>query len=191
LRYWNESSLATVEIAVARARQGQPTLLILEGDPGMGKSTLVEELLARASDFAVCLGQGVDGDSAPYALLGQWGAQVPRTAQGRQIQPFVAAQTIRALTDSIVQSEPVILLADDVQWVDQESLEALSWLMRRTAGDRLLAVVAHRLLTGRHTRSGSDGSKPPMSCSRFVYPASARPTLRHLSPNAIQTFRPR
>ena len=144
-RYWTETTRATVDAAIGRVASGHPSVLLIEGEAGMGKSTLCAEVVERAARFAVFPAEGVAGQDAPYGVLDQWGVHVPRTAQHEQIQPFVAAQVLRQLTDAATGvAAHVLLLVDDVQWADVESMEALVWLLRRAAGDHLLVVLATR-----------------------------------------------
>lgn len=62
---------------------------------------------------------------------------------GGQSTPRVAAQGLRDRLDALAAG-PVLLVADDLQWADPESVDALLWLLRRTAGDRLLVAVGTR-----------------------------------------------
>lgn len=152
--FWADTVWATVDAAIARAMSGRPTVLVVIGDAGLGKSSLSEDLVARATDFAVFPAEGVAGHNTPYGVLDQWGVHVPRTAQNGQIQPFVAAQLLRQLTDAAAEITPnTMLLLDDAQWADVESIEALTWLMRRAAGDRLLAVITSRPVPDRRRES--------------------------------------
>lgn len=152
--YWTDTVWATIDAAVARVTSGRPTVLVVIGDPGLGKSSLIEDLVTRAADFTVFPAEGVAGHNTPYGVLDQWGVHVPRTAHDGQIQPFVAAQLLRQLTDAAAEITPnTMLLIDDAQWADVESMEALTWLMRRAAGDRLLVVITSRPVPERRRES--------------------------------------
>ncbi|WP_253193890.1 hypothetical protein [Gordonia sp. i37] len=54
------------------------------------------------------------------------------------------SQGLRDRLDALAAAGPVLLVADDLQWADPESVDALLWLLRRTAGDRLLVAVGTR-----------------------------------------------
>lgn len=135
--------------ALPRARSGEPTTVVVTGEPGMGKSTLLDEVARRAEGFHVLSAAGLAGDVDPYSSLVGWGLSIDR-ADPRVSSPFLVAQEIRAVLDDIGPDQPVLLRLDDLQWADPESVQALIALMRRMSGDRLLLVVATRPLGDVH-----------------------------------------
>jgi DNA-binding CsgD family transcriptional regulator len=140
--WWTEQQLQTLDDAMSDARKGRPSGLVVTGEPGQGKSTLLWELADRAGDFDVRLVQGMqDRRDQKYAGLRQL---IPAGAEVAS-NPFQAAQRLR---DSIEPdgTRPALIIVDDAQWVDAETLEALGWLVRRAAGDRLLVAAASRPL---------------------------------------------
>ncbi|GGM19182.1 LuxR C-terminal-related transcriptional regulator [Nakamurella endophytica] len=142
MHFWSETERSTLRAAVDRARAGRPGLLVVEGAPGTGKTALLDELVATATDFRVLHADALEsGDQTPFDLLEQWGSQV---AELPQIRPMVLAQALRERLDEVGGDAPVLLRADDLQWADPESVEAVTWLLRRATGDRLLVAVATR-----------------------------------------------
>jgi DNA-binding CsgD family transcriptional regulator len=138
--WWSESDLHTVDRAIAAARRGMPSVLSIVGEPGIGKSALLEELVRRADGFSVFEATGDrTATRSPYASLTDWVA-----LDGR---PYQAAQRLRELVETRQHTGPVLLALDDLQWMDPESVEAIVWLVRRAAGDRLLVAAAMRPLT--------------------------------------------
>lgn len=135
--------------ALERARSGEPTTLVVTGESGMGKSTLLDEVARRAEGFSVLSAEGLDGDADPYSSLVGWGVSIDR-ADPRISSPFLIAQEIRSLLNDIGPDQPVLLRLDDLQWADPETVQALIALMRRMAGDRLLLMVATRPLGDAH-----------------------------------------
>ena len=144
---WEADQLAVLTDAVERVRAGEPTLLVIEGEAGTGKSTLLAELDLRLKGFSIREAVGVESGLPPYGVAAQWGAAVPAQGPGGLVPPFAAAQYLRELTDELAPG-PVLLRLDDLQWADTESVQALTWLMRRAHGDRLLAAVTSRPLGG-------------------------------------------
>jgi len=135
--------------AVQRARSGEPTTLVLTGEPGVGKSTLLDEIGRRAEGFRVLSTEGLEGDVDPFSSLAGWGVAIDPT-DPRVASPFLIAHEIRVVLDSIGPDQPVLLRLDDLQWADPESVLALIALMRRLSGDRLLLAVATRPLGDLH-----------------------------------------
>lgn len=143
---WGEDRLQTLATALQRTRDGSPSVLVIEGEAGVGKSALLDELVNQAEDFRVLVADGVESDRAPFLVLRQWGVVLPPSADGGASDPFVAAQGLRTTIDAESLRAPVLLLLDDLHWADPESVEALTWLLRRLSGDRLLVAVGTRPL---------------------------------------------
>jgi DNA-binding CsgD family transcriptional regulator len=139
--WWTDEQLGHVDAALSAARDGRPTVLAIVGEAGLGKTTLLSELLARAGDFDIHYLQGeYASKDTPFSGLRQL---IPADLDGVP-NPFQAAQSLRAAVDAD-GARPVLIAIDDAQWVDSESVEAVSWLVRRAQGDRILVVAAARL----------------------------------------------
>ncbi|WP_196073392.1 LuxR C-terminal-related transcriptional regulator [Nakamurella alba] len=136
---------AALSAALGRASGGEPELVVVEGAPGTGKSAALDRLMAAARDTSLLYGCGrSDGDPPAYDLLEQYGTEpVPE-----RCAPPMAAQMLRRAVDAAGQigPGPVLLVVDDLQWADPESVDALVHLLRRARGDRLLVVATTRPL---------------------------------------------
>ncbi|MBM9469310.1 helix-turn-helix transcriptional regulator [Nakamurella leprariae] len=140
---WAPEVLGTVEESLARARAAHPSVLLVEGGSGFGKTSLLAEVRRRASEFRVLAATGAETDRQPYATLTGLGLTVDRTADGRFTDPFVAAQQLRHVLDRYADG-PVLVEVDDLQWADPETVATLQQLTARADGDRLLLAVATR-----------------------------------------------
>ncbi len=140
---WNAGTLSVLDDASARARSGRPTVLLVEGEAGIGKTAVLGEAHHRAADFQVFTTAGSQADSTPYDTLNGLGVAAKRTADGRYAEPFVVAQQLRELLDRH-RAEPVMLRVDDLHWADPETLRAIIALFERASGDRLLLAAASR-----------------------------------------------
>ena len=137
---------------------------MLRGEPGVGKSVLLDYAAAVASGFAVARAAGVETElELPLAglqqllgasLLDRAAALAPpqrdalRVAfgllEGPVPDPFlVALAALGVLSDSADQ-QPLLCLVDDVQWLDKTSVQVLSFVARRLAAERLAIVFAVR-----------------------------------------------
>ncbi|MFF5289628.1 helix-turn-helix transcriptional regulator [Paractinoplanes globisporus] len=140
------------------------------GDPGSGKSTL----LRAAADLGRSRGRRVLSITPtpferglPFAGLAELVGQTPagldrhlpepqrralavalrRTeADGREVDALAVPLAVGGLLTSLCESEPVALLVDDLQWLDQASAGSLGFALRRVVDDprRLSLLVATR-----------------------------------------------
>ena len=138
VRRWSRSVRRQLTAARDLALAGQPTVLLLEGEPGIGKSSLLDLLIVEAIGFRVLTADGYDSMvAAPYGVLNQWGAVTSDVGS-----PVLAAQRLRETLDE----RPTLLVLDDLQWCDQESVAALLAVLARVEGDHLLVAIATRPL---------------------------------------------
>jgi hypothetical protein len=138
MRRWARDVRSVIEAVLARSSSGLPTVLLIEGEVGFGKSALLADLVDEATKFSARIATGFETSiSTPYDTLGEWGAEVSDVRE-----PHIAAQRLRDL----VHEQPTLLVLDDLQWADPESLRAVISLVSRSQGDRLLVAVATRPL---------------------------------------------
>jgi len=148
---WEVGLTAAAEAAIASARAGVPTVLLVEGAAGTGKTTFLDDVREEALGFHELYAEGLQGSARPFSVLQQWGALPVDLRVQQQVSPFVVAQWLRARIDQMPTSNPLLLRLDDLHWADPESVEALTWLLKRAMGDRLLVTVGARVLpTGEH-----------------------------------------
>ncbi len=134
-----------IEAAIGDARAGRPSLVRIEGESGMGKTTHLRAILDAARGFRIIEAGCDESPYRPaYGVLEKLG--VPRTVTDKGVphSPAVAAQSLRRLIDDASTEGPLAIAIDDAQWADGESLDALRLVLERVAGDRLLVVVASR-----------------------------------------------
>ena len=141
--HWQLEQLGTIDRAIHSAAAGTPTVLLVEGDPGTGKSSALDELSLRATGFTTLeAGAFESASDYPFGVLEQWGV---RHQPGGPTAPHVGAQLINEVLDQRSES-PVLLRLDDLQWADPESIEALVWMLQRAQGDRVLVALSSRPL---------------------------------------------
>ena len=146
---WPGDALALIDGAIAAARAGEPAVVSLEGEAGYGKSALLRELGRRLDGFHVLRAVGEESaQDDRLQLLREWDA-VPEGAAAPR-HTLQAARMLGNVVDRLQLTGPVALLVDDLQWVDPDSAAALSALVQRAAGDRLLVATAYRPLERRH-----------------------------------------
>ena len=148
--------LAVLDAQMRAVRDGRPRVVLVEGEAGIGKSSLISRFISRHRD--VCLLRAV-GDEAEMLLA--WGVVdqllagtgpalikgSPRagTAQRKDADPLaVGAQLVEVLGDLQGGDRVVVVVVDDLHWSDQPSAQALLFAMRRMQADRVLGLMSAR-----------------------------------------------
>lgn len=185
-----ERELADAVAVLGASAAGQLRVMVLTGEPGIGKSRLLDaiETLAVARGFqtvrTVC-----DEESMPvaFAPLQQVVAELGQSA-GLEEHPESLAEHLRRLpreatepelrlaaTDYIARvirarsaGQPVAILIDDVQWLDESSASVLRRLIRTVRYVPVTLVVAYRGDDPRVTGAGD----------RFISQVSSDPVCR-------------
>jgi DNA-binding CsgD family transcriptional regulator len=160
-----EQDIALIDRLIDRIDQGGSTLVI-GGEPGIGKSALLEVAKDRASERGICV-LSMTGVLAevhlPFAALEQ--ALRPLMKRAEALVPrqrsallaafgmhdditapdifLVALATLALLTESATR-KPILLVADDAQWLDQATFEVLAFISRRLGSDPVVLLLAMR-----------------------------------------------
>jgi len=150
---------------IAAVRAGESRALVLRGDPGVGKTVLLDYLAGQASGAGCRVGlvAGVQSEmELAFAGLHQLCApmlshaeRLPapqrdalRTAFGISTGPppdrFFVGLAVLSLLSEVAGDRPLVCLIDDEQWLDQASAQALGFVARRVAADPVGLVFAAR-----------------------------------------------
>jgi DNA-binding CsgD family transcriptional regulator len=167
--YEREREIGSILDAISAAKDGAGRLLILEGDPGAGKSSLlaraaleasrqgVRALDARGGVFEQASGFGVAQQlleatvaRAPreqLASLLEGAASLAGPLLGVErapapIDPTQARHGLYWLLANLAELSPVALMIDDAQWCDAPSLDWLLYLARRIEGLPVVVIIA-------------------------------------------------
>lgn len=126
-----DDELVELERLLDGARAGVPTLALVEGPAGIGKSLLLRTFTSR-----------IQGIHVRYASGLQWEAHhagsVLQQVTGSPVDtgdPVAAAHTV---VESL--TEPAVIVVDDAHWADLPSLQALLSMLRRAQGHAVLVV---------------------------------------------------
>jgi len=161
-----EPELAALRSAAKGLSRGQGSLVWVEGEPGIGKSSLVAEALADTNGVRLDIGWGVADELTERlplrvmldCLQVRPGSPDPRRAQaadllrGRQAGLFAngdvsaaGVEVLVALANELCAIAPVVMVIDDVQWADEASLVVWHELAASIDQLRLLLIGTCRL----------------------------------------------
>ena len=149
---------------VDAVRAGESRVLVVRGDPGVGKTVLLNYLAQRASGCRVVRVAGVQSEmelafaglhllSAPMLdrlhRLPVPQREALRTAFGLSVGPppdrFLVGLAVLSLLAEVAGKRPLVCLIDDEQWLDHASAQALGLAARRLAADPVGLVFAARV----------------------------------------------
>ncbi len=145
-------------------RGGESRALVVQGEPGTGKTVLLEYLVERAADCHAARTTGIQSEmELAFAGLHQLCAPlldhdealpVPqrealRTTFGLHPGPapdrFLVALAVLSLLSEAAGERPLICLVDDAQWLDRASAQVLAFVARRLVAESVGLVFATRV----------------------------------------------
>ena len=152
-----------IEQALARARSGASAVLALAGEPGIGKTALLDYAAQRSAGMRLLRARGIESETqVPFGsllelvrpalvLLDQIPAPQaaaleaalalrPAAAQDR----FAVGAATLSLLAAYAEQAPVTVLVDDAQWLDGPSAAALLFAFRRLVADSVAVLIAVR-----------------------------------------------
>ncbi len=160
-----DSERGAVSRLVATARLGVGGTLVLMGEPGVGKTALLEDTVASLGELRVLRATGLEAEShIPFAGLLQLlrpalahldqlsvpqstalsGAlALTRTSTGSGDR-FVIGAAVLSLLCEYAEEAPVAVVVDDLHLLDRPSAEAIVFAARRLAADPVVVLVAVR-----------------------------------------------
>jgi DNA-binding CsgD family transcriptional regulator len=149
---------------VEAVRTGESRALVVHGDPGVGKTALLEYLAGNAAGCRVARAAGVQSEmELAFAGLHQLCAPmldrleavpVPqrdalRTAFGMSAGPapdrFLVGLAVLSLLSNVAEKQPLVCLVDDGQWLDHASAQILPFVARRLGAESVGMVFAARM----------------------------------------------
>ncbi|HTT91804.1 MAG TPA: AAA family ATPase, partial [Acidimicrobiales bacterium] len=149
-----ETELARFGEVLARAQQGQPWLVTIEGESGVGKTALAKRGMTSSPGLTVLWARADQSESdLDYGVVGQLLRLLPRpdgagdplpAGEMAMSSPFTVGALLLGLVGQTLASGPVAVVIDDVQWADRPSVEALSFMFRRFTVDPVTVVLLMR-----------------------------------------------
>ena len=157
----------TLDRLVASVRAGESRALVVYGEPGAGKTALLEYLAGQASGCRVVRAVGIQSEmELAFAALHQLCApmldrleRLPapqrdalRTALGLSAGPapdrFLIGLAALGLLSEVAGDRPLLCIVDDEQWLDSASAQVLAFVGRRLGAESVGLVFGARIPTG-------------------------------------------
>src|SRR5712691_2712081 len=154
---------AVLDGVLDQARAGRSAVLVVRGEPGIGKTALLDYAAGRAVGFRVIRAWGVESEmELAFAGLHQLCVpmlgrldQLPRpqrdalaVAFGMREGPapdrFLVGLAVLSLLAATAEDQPLACLVDDAQWLDRATVQCLAFAARRRLGDPVGVVRAAR-----------------------------------------------
>ena len=157
--FGRRAETAALDRLLDRAAGGAGSGLVLWGEPGIGKTALLEHAVAAAPDATVlrCRGTRMESGLAFAALhellwpvadrletLAAPQAAALRGALGMSrdtTNPFLIGAAVLSLVSGLARARPVLVVVDDAQWVDEATAHCLGFLARRVATDPVVVLL--------------------------------------------------
>ena len=131
-----ESEMKTLRALLKDVLVGEQRVVLISGEAGMGKSRLIEELLgdARVYDFLSLKSAGREEGGQIYGVLID-AFQGMANLMGRMPDPvetdkFSVMERWLQLLKRLRQKKPIVLCLEDIQWLDELTLEFLQYVLR-------------------------------------------------------------
>jgi len=154
---------AVLDQVMAGAGTGQGQVLVLRGEPGVGKSALVEYLVERAEKCRVLRASGVESEME-LAFAGLHQLCLPMMGfldrlpdpqrealsvafglrAGSAPDRFLVGLAVLSLLAEAAEEQPLVCVVDDAQWLDRVSAQTLAFAARRLLAERVALVFAVR-----------------------------------------------
>jgi len=148
---------------LADVRAQQSRILVVRGEPGVGKTVLLEYLARNASACRVARAGGVESEmefafSGLHQLCGplldhRGALPGPQSdalgvafglSDGPSPDRFLVGLAALSLLAEVAEKRPLVCLVDDAQWVDRASMQVLAFVARRLLAESVAFVFAVR-----------------------------------------------
>lgn len=156
--------LESLRRLLADARVSESGALVMTGAPGIGKTALLGAARSMAEGFGCLSCHGAEAESTlahagllelltpirhlldkvPERQAAALGSALGWTSGGQPADRFLVGAATLSLLAAAAAEEPVLVLVDDLHWLDRESAEAISFAARRLRGDAVGFVMNGR-----------------------------------------------
>jgi hypothetical protein len=145
------------------ARRGEGGVLVVHGEPGVGKTALLEYAVEAAREFRVARTAGIEGEmELPFAALQQLCSPMLALTErlpdhqrealavefglsaGEAPNRFLVGLAVLGVLSEAAEEQPLLCVVDDAQWLDRASSRTLAFVARRLLAEEIAIVFAAR-----------------------------------------------
>src|SRR5271166_5147918 len=164
--YGRRRECATLDGLLDQVRGGRSAVMVLRGEPGIGKTALLNYVTDRAAGLSVARCMGVESEME-LAFTGLHDLCTPMLsyldaldepqrgalrvalglAAGEPPESFLVALAALNLLAQAAEERPLLCIVDDVQWLDQATAQVLGFVARRLLAEPVGLVFAARTTT--------------------------------------------
>jgi DNA-binding CsgD family transcriptional regulator len=198
-----ELERSRIDELVEAARRGDGSSLVLKGEAGIGKTALLGYAVESAGDLRSLTARGLEGE-APLAfralhdlllplvdLLDEIPSRQAEALRGalalgpEEANPQPVAAGTLSLLGAAAGRQPLLVVVDDLQWIDSSSADAILFTARRLADNPVAVLIA--------VREGTDFETPGLTelVVRGLDSAEATELLSRTCPEAAPAVRAR
>jgi DNA-binding CsgD family transcriptional regulator len=164
--FGRQSECETLDRLLAVATEGHGSATVICGDPGIGKSTLLDYAGDSAKGFTILRAVGNEAEKElPFAAVQQLCATILPTLQqlpaphrdalsvaighaaGPPPERLFVGLALLGLLSQLATEHPVVCIVDDAQWLDRESAQTFAIAARRTERERVVFLFGTRTLS--------------------------------------------
>src|SRR6478735_7150900 len=161
--FGRRSERGVLDRLIGGARAGRSGVVVVRGEPGVGKTALLEYAVDSASDLHVARAAGVESErELAFAALHQLCAPVldrlerlpgPQRdalavtfglSEGAVPDRFMVGLAVLSLLSEFAEDRPLLCVVDDAQWLDRASTQTLAFVARRLLAEAVAIVFALR-----------------------------------------------
>jgi DNA-binding CsgD family transcriptional regulator len=158
-----DAECAVLDGLLEAVRRGESSALVVRGEPGVGKTALVDYMIESADDIRVVRAVGVESEmELAFAALQQVCAPMLDRLEhlpgpqhealrvafglsgGEAPDRFVVGLAALSLLSEAAEERPLLCVVDDAQWLDQASALALAFVARRLLAESIAVVFVTR-----------------------------------------------
>jgi ATP/maltotriose-dependent transcriptional regulator MalT len=158
-----EHETARMDRLLDGAREGRAGALVVRGEPGIGKTALLDYAADRAEGMTVLAARGIEAEAElPFAALADLlrpvltsieripEAQAAALRAALALGPpaagdrFTVCAAVLSLLAAAADESPVLVLIDDAHCIDRSSMQAVLFAARRLDAEGIAVVIAQR-----------------------------------------------